>query len=174
METVENKDLKSEVVFEGGRWWVQYRKNGRRHVSNNPRNNALRMYVDGNYIPKHHPLWKAGHYRSFNDAAFSALTNYKRSTVGDVYIITNDAWPRWLKVGKAIDAKDRLKSYQTGDPLRSYTLRYSSSTDNRHIAETEAHKALTILCEERNNEWFKMDLSLAINCLRQEAKSNEV
>ena len=37
-----------------------------------------------------------------------------------VYIITNDAWPDWVKVGKAVSADDRLNGYQTSSPFRDY------------------------------------------------------
>jgi len=132
---------------------------------NNLRNNCKRMWVDGKYIPKKHPLWKSGKYRSFNDAAFSSFTNYSQSTEGDVYIITNYAWPEWIKVGKAVDAADRLKSYQTSDPHRAYSLRYSVSVDNRHTSEVKAHKVLELISDDRRNEWFKIDLAKAIDCL---------
>ena len=98
---------------------------------------------------------------SFNDAAFSSLVNYNASPKGDVYIITNKAWPEWVKVGKAVDATDRLKSYQTSDPFRAYELYHSVTKENRHTAEVEAHKALEALSKDRKNEWFKINLSEA-------------
>ena len=42
----------------------------------NPKSNPNRMHVNGKYIPKTHPLHKAGVYKSFGDAAFDALSNY--------------------------------------------------------------------------------------------------
>ena len=44
---------------------------------------------------------------------------------GYVYVITNKAWPEWVKIGRAIDANDRLRSYQTNSPLRDYWIVYS-------------------------------------------------
>ena len=128
-------------------------------------NNKNRMYVDGKYVPQSHPLWKAGTYTSFNDAAFSSFTNYNRTTKGDVYLITNDAWPEWIKVGKAGDAADRLKNYQTSDPFRAYRLEHSITVENRHTGEVKAHKALEALSKDRKNEWFKVDLAIAVNCI---------
>jgi hypothetical protein len=123
------------------------------------------MFVDGKYIPQDHPLWKSGRYKSFNDAAFSSLKNYPKSKVGCVYVIKNPAWPEWVKVGKAVDATDRLKSYQTSDPFRAYELYHSVTKENRHTAEVEAHKALEALSEDRKNEWFKVDLATAVSCI---------
>ena len=131
----------------------------------NTKTNAERMTVNGKYVSRKHPLWKIGNYKSFNDAAFSSFVNYASSPEGDVYIITNKAWPEWVKLGKAIDAKDRLKSYQTGDPLRAYELYHSVAKENRHTAEVKAHKALEALSEDRKNEWFKVDLATAVSCI---------
>ena len=90
-----------------------------------PTNNPKRMYVNGKYIPRSHPLYKPGRYKSFNDAAFSGLQNYNTTKAGYVYVITNAAWPEWVKVGMAIDADDRLNGYQTSSPFRDYELQYS-------------------------------------------------
>ena len=143
--------------------------NAKYNPRNNPRNslinNPLRMYVDGQYVSRKHPLWKSGNYTSFNEAAFSSFTNYNKTTEGAVYLITNTAWPEWIKVGKAGDAVDRLKGYQTSDPFRSYELKHSVTVDNRHTAESRAHKALELLSEDRKNEWFKVDLPTAVRCI---------
>ena len=137
----------------------------RTNTKNNPLANAVRMTVNGKYVSRKHPLWKIGNYKSFNDAAFSSFVNYSKSTDGYVYAIKNKAWPEWVKIGKAGDAEDRLKNYQTGDPFRAYTLEFSFKVTNRHTAETEAHKALALLSEDRRNEWFKVDLETAQKCI---------
>ena len=165
---------KEELAATKSKWYLankhkyleEYKKtNAKNNPINNPKNNPQRMFVKGKYIPKTHPMWKIGNYKSFNDAAFSSFVNYASSPEGDVYIIINKAWPEWVKIGKAIDAKDRLKSYQTGDPLRAYELYHSVAKENRHTAEVKAHKALEALSEDRKNEWFKVDLTTAVNCI---------
>ena len=60
------------------------------------------MYVDGKYISKSHPLFKAGKYKSFGDAAFASLQKDVQIKQGYVYAIRNAAWPEWIKIGKAI------------------------------------------------------------------------
>ena len=155
--------------FEEGHWWIRNKRtNERRRCEPLNRKNARRMYVSGKYIPQTHPLWKSGRYKSFNDAAFSSLENYNKTTTGSVYIINNTAWPEWIKVGKAIDAEDRLKSYQTSDPHRAYRLCYHTEVENRHTAEVEAHKALELISDDRRNEWFKVVVSKAISCIEHE------
>lgn len=131
----------------------------------NDKSNTNRMYVNGKYIPQTHPLYKAGRYKSFDDAAFSSLENYTRSKEGQVYIITNSAWPEWVKIGMAIDAEDRLNGYQTSSPMRDYKLMYAVSTDNRRKAEAAAHKAAEKIAERRG-EWFKMSVGQAKECIQ--------
>ena len=113
-----------------------------------------RMYVNGRYIPMSHPLYKPGKYKTFNDAAFASLANYETSTEGEVYVITNPAWKDWYKIGKAVDARDRLNSYQTSSPHRDYVLITSKIVKNRGVAERMAHSLAEGLCRDRTHEWF--------------------
>ena len=127
--------------------------------------NAKRMFVNGKYIPSSHPLYKPGRYKSFNDAAFSGLQNYNTTKAGYVYVITNAAWPEWVKVGMAIDADDRLNSYQTSSPFRDYELQYSVYCKDRRKLERKAHKAVEAIASDRNNEWFKASVEDAVDCI---------
>ena len=57
----------------------------------------------------HNELLKSGH-------------TFKTCKSGFVYFITNPAWPKHTKVGLCMDVHNRIKSYQTYDPFRSYKL----------------------------------------------------
>lgn len=135
--------------------------NAKHNPINNPINNPKRMYVNGKYIPKSHPLYKAGNYKSFEDAAFSSLEKYQSSTEGQVYIITNPSFPEWVKVGMAVDAEDRLRGYQTSSPFRDYELFYSWSVHDRRTAESKAHSILKEWTAGKKNEWFKCSPAFA-------------
>ena len=128
--------------------------------------NPKRMYVNGKYIPKSHPLYKAGNYRTFDDAAFSSLTNYNNTKSGHVYAMTNAAWPEWVKIGKAVDAEDRLSTYQTSSPMRDYTMVHYAYSDDRNVSERQAHERAAKLGEKRN-EWFKISREEAIVVIEQ-------
>jgi len=129
------------------------------------KHNDTRMYVNGRYIAKTHPLYKPGSYTSFGDAAFTALQKDAQVKEGYVYVITNPAWPEWVKIGMAIDAEDRLNGYQTSSPMRDYELVHAISTPNRARAERVAHKAAA-MCGERKGEWFKIDTAEAVTILQ--------
>lgn len=129
-----------------------------RNRQNNPKHNPNRMWVNGKYISKKHPLFKAGRYKTLDDA-WSHVEIDQRSTEGEVYIIANKAFPNWYKVGKAVSAEDRLNGYQTSSPFRDYELLYSVKFDNRHRAESDVHKLLRNVLDEEccKSEWFKAD-----------------
>jgi hypothetical protein len=56
-----------------------------------------------------------------------SIAMFDKISHGEVYIITNPAWKGWIKIGMAVESKDRLKAYQTSSPLRDYKLKYSKA-----------------------------------------------
>ena len=162
---------KKDARFEDGEWWY-IRPNGQRErVESHARKNVTRMFVDGKYIPKSHPLHKPGNFKSLDDA----WSHNKIESVneGEVYIIVNDAWPEWVKVGKAVISEDRLKGYQTSSPFRDYRIVATLSTENRHVKEREMHKVFTHFAQERRGEWFKIDNITAIKLFNYQVQENE-
>jgi len=153
------------TVFEDGEWWYCGNSTGRRRIEGHNKKNKNRMFVNGKYVPKSHPLWKAGNYKSFDDAAFSSLENYERSNEGQVYIITNPSWPEWVKIGMAVDAEDRCNGYQTSSPFRDYKVVYAVDTKDRRKSEALAHIAAEKIAERRG-EWFKMSIGQAKECIQ--------
>lgn len=130
----------------------------------NPKSNPLRMFVNGRYVSKFHPLYKAGRYSSFGAAAFSALEGYEKSIAGYVYVISNPSWEGWFKVGMAVDAYDRCSQYQTSSPFRDYEVEYCKHFEDRRKAEGVAHKLLKNV--EHKGEWFNTDLSVIKNAIK--------
>ena len=81
---------------------------------------------------------------------------------GDVYAITNSAWPGYVKIGRAMNAEKRLRDYQTYSPLRDYTLRHRVRCNDRKSSEKYAHKHAGLLAlGRRNGEWFKITIEQA-------------
>jgi hypothetical protein len=145
---------------DGEYWYRQPGDGGRRRVVTQVKKNTSRMFVNGKYIPKTHPLHKPGRYKSLDDA----WSHNKIESVaeGEVYAVMNTAWPEWVKVGKAVDADDRCRGYQTSSPFRDYVVVARMSTDNRHDAEREMHRTFEHFSNERRGEWFKIDKLTAI------------
>lgn len=137
---------------------MNYKRGEGKYYKDNPeavwKRDQTKMWVNGKYIPKSHPLHKPGRYKNFEDAAFSSLAKYETSVEGQVYVIVNPSFPEWVKVGMAIDSEDRLNGYQTSSPFRDYMLNYKWDVNDRRAAESEAHTELQKLYERRS-EWFK-------------------
>ena len=137
-----------------------------RNARHNHKHNPLSMYVNGKYISRKHPLYKPGRYKSFGDAAFTALQKDAQVKEGYVYAICNPAWPDWVKIGMAIDANDRLNGYQTSSPMRDYILVYDIYFKDRLEAERKAHKVAERY-GNRQGEWFKITREEAILVLAE-------
>ena len=156
-----------EYIFEDGEWWyINAHDKSRRRATVAQNIQNTRMWVDGNYIPKSHPLHKPGRYKGFTDAAFSSLENYEIAQEGEVYIIYNPSFPSWIKVGMAVDSEDRLKQYQTGSPYRDYRIHASYPVSDRRKSEAEAHKLLSEK-HERKGEWFVCSTAVAETILNK-------
>lgn len=165
------KYSKQEPVMKDGKYWYPKTENGySASMEAHIRKNTTRMFVNGKYIPKSHPLHKPGRYKSLDDAW--SHEKIESTVEGDVYVIVNSAWPEWVKVGKASIAEDRLNGYQTSSPFRDYSIIATVATDNRHIEEREMHKIFEHFADERRGEWFKMSRVTAIKIFNMKAKEN--
>ena len=161
IKELEKFKTNTNVKFEDGEWWYKPPCGIRRRVTTTIKKNDNRMYVNGKYIPRDHPLWKAGRFRNFEDVAFSSLEGYTKTLEGYVYIVKNPAWKNWIKVGMAIDAEDRCNQYQTSSPFRDFNLIHSRFFKNRKEAEQEVHSKLKEVASEFNGEWFKLPCTKA-------------
>jgi len=143
------------------------RTNGR-YYKDNPEavraRDAKRMYVNGKEISKFHPLHKPGKYASWQDAWNNNEID-KKTSVGFVYAIGNPAWPEWVKIGKALDAMDRLNGYQTSSPLRDYYLLHRRYFEDRNKAESIAHETLINEGHPKKGEWFLITYKQAVDLL---------
>ena len=155
----------SDIQEIDGELWYYSPSGYRQRLDTHKKKNTTRMFVDGKYISQSHPLHKPGRYKSFNDAAFSSFENLSSTKEGYVYVISNPAWPDWVKVGMAIDADDRCSSYQTSSPLRDYVLHCAISSDDRRKDESKAHKVLEKIADSRKGEWFNIPVDTAIKYL---------
>ena len=97
----------------------------------------------------------------------SVIKQYDTAKDGYVYIISNPLWCGWYKIGMAIDAEDRLNSYQTSSPFRDYVLDYSKYFSNRRNAEAIAHRNIGKVAEIVKGEWFYVYKKTAIDIIEE-------
>ena len=135
------------------------------HKKHNPKHNPNRMFIRGiGYISKKDirfkDIWKPGNYKSVMDVA--SLNAVETVKAGHVYIIYNHTFEGWFKVGCALDAKDRLKNFQTASPFRDYSLMFYEDFDDRKSAEKLIHDKLKShpRLVQWNYEWFMIEPSI--------------
>lgn len=87
---------------------------------------------------------------------------------GYLYIITNPAYPGWVKVGTTGNLKQRLHTYQTGDPFRKYHLEYSLHHPMFREAEVKIKEVMQHFALEIKGEWYRIDLSFAKSRLEEQ------
>lgn len=122
---------------------------------NRKNNRTQRMFVNGVYVPKTHPLWKPGRYSMLDGEFFlKAKIEEEATTEGYVYIISNPAWPEQVKVGMAQKVEERLATFQTYSPHRDYEVYHTFFSKDYAKAEKKAHKALAKFYDKRS-EWFQ-------------------
>jgi len=82
---------------------------------------------------------------------------------GYLYVITNPAWPPFVKIGRTTNINSRLRTYQTGDPNRGYFLHYY-----RYFLDVcKAERTLSTLYQgvERQGEWYQIHAEDAANLI---------
>jgi hypothetical protein len=162
---------RSEPRFEDGEWWYIRPSGVRERVKSHAKKNLTRMFVNGRYIPKSHPLHKPGRYKSLDDAW--SHEEIEKTSEGYVYAIVNPAWPEWIKVGKAVSADDRLLGYQTSSPHRDYKIVATMTSDDRHEQEKVIHRVFANKCLQRKGEWFKLAEQSAIDIFERQGTKDE-
>ena len=70
------------------------------------------------------------------------------------------------KISRAVDANDRLTSYQTSSPLRDYELLAYTETEDKNEDEIKAQLLLSKKASERKGEWFRVDEAVAYTLIQ--------
>ena len=93
------------------------------------------------------------------------------NTQGSVYILSNPAFAGLLKIGFTTKkATERAKAlYSTGVPDK-FTIEYEGDFSDAHHVEKQVHRALNHCRYKPNREFFRCDLTTAINTIHAEAK----
>jgi hypothetical protein len=84
---------------------------------------------------------------------------------GYVYIITNPAWPGYVKIGCAGDCKKRLAQFNTGSPSRDYEMVHHVYNGNRRKAESRVHEMFHP--ERALGEWFKATVAEVADAMEE-------
>lgn len=88
---------------------------------------------------------------------------------GYIYIISNPAFPEFLKIGITEDIKSRLSQYQTADPKRSFKVEFYIEHPKYKIAEKKIKEMMKYFATDtiQRGEWFKIPKHMAISRLEE-------
>ena len=86
---------------------------------------------------------------------------------GHLYIISNQAWPTYIKFGSTENLNKRLQQYQTADPHRGYILEHSVYHPEYIKAEKKLKDLLKPFAKRIKNEWYEIDLNMARSKLNE-------
>lgn len=87
---------------------------------------------------------------------------------GYLYIVTNEAFPGFVKVGCTDDLQSRLRAYQTSDPKRAYKLVFNIAHPDCFAAEKRIQESMRHFAFSQKNEWYEIPLHMAISRLEEE------
>lgn len=82
----------------------------------------------------------------------------------NVYVISNESFDGWVKVGKTTDINSRLAHYKTGAPTE-YVVEFITELYD----DMPVHHILQDAGYERASEWFRCDVETAISAVKQAA-----
>ena len=129
--------------------------------------NPKRVFVAGQYVGMSHSIGiPGGCYITWEQALTKVAYRNVAVRHGHVYVITNPAWPEWCKIGRALEAHDRTRGFQTGSPYRDYELYGFVNFEDRYKVENEAHKMLAEAGFKQYGEWFLVTPLAALNLLK--------
>lgn len=77
-----------------------------------------------------------------------------------VYVMTNESFDGWVKVGESLDPATRVTQFQIGAPT-DYVLQHSEFL----FSDRPVHKYLVEQGIERRLEWFKCSTQTAVDAI---------
>lgn len=96
-----------------------------------------------------------------------------RQKSGYVYVITNDNYPGFCKIGVTLNIKKRLQSYQTSSPHRNFKVEHYIFHSDCYEAEKNVHEILKHFALSRKKEWFEIPVEFAIEKVNESLNPKE-
>ena len=97
----------------------------------------------------------------------------KRLKHGYIYVIINENFHGFCKIGVTLDIKSRLRSYQTSSPHRNYKVVHYIEHHDCYSAEKQIQDNLKYFALSRKNEWFEIPIQFAIDKVNESLTPKE-
>ena len=112
---------------------------------------------DNFYESSHLNYFHKGYSVYCKECQYISQRSKRTPLKGYIYIITNPAWPDYVKIGSAKNIGRRIDSYNTGSPLRDYQVYYLEKSNDIHLIEYLFKES----CNLRDFEWYKISPDIA-------------
>lgn len=86
-----------------------------------------------------------------------------RSKSGYIYVIVNENFPGFCKIGVTKNIKNRLRTYQTSSPFRNYKVIHYIEHPDCYLAEKNIQQNLKNFALSVKKEWFEIPHQFAID-----------
>ena len=93
--------------------------------------------------------------------------------MGYLYIITNESFKGFVKIGVTEDIKSRLHTYQTSSPYRNYKVEFYVFHPKCYEAERRIKEAMKMFALSIKNEWYEISIPIAISRLEEQVEDFE-
>ena len=105
-------------------------------------------------------LMKLNASRSKSDASSEIVSRpkYKKPRCGLLYLISNPAWPDFMKIGVTQNIQGRLSQYQTYDPFRQFKVEHYKFVED--MRKTESYYLKICKTDISKGEWVERNKAL--------------
>jgi len=90
---------------------------------------------------------------------------------GYVYIVSNNNFPGFYKVGATENISIRLKNYQTSSPYRNYKIEYYIEHADIYMAEKRIKETIGPFALSIKHEWYEISLPMLISRLNEQIEN---
>lgn len=136
------------------------------HQSNEVRDRYRRYYAHAKTTIITEDAVDDAHFSDLmEDIGYAMLPKQSPRSDGYIYVITNAAWEGYVKVGRAVDPFDRLRSLQTSDPYRQFVLEDFVYVADRKASEAIVHNKLAQW--RVAGEWFFCSVNRAVAAVNE-------
>ena len=131
------------------------------------RNLSLKYHIVANKMPKYNSMSRRNSGVALLNLKIKRNIPSASINEGLIYLISNPAWPDYVKIGMSINLRNRLSTYNTSDPHRSYKIDGFEFVLNRKLTEQNVLNKFNL--DMKTGEWVKRSAcDIIIHKIREE------
>lgn len=85
---------------------------------------------------------------------------------GEIYIVENELFEGWIKIGMTTNLTSRVNTYNCSDPLKRFRVIVNKQVNDRRRAEAVLKHNIGIVASLSNGEWFRIEKRVALDIFK--------